>query len=285
MCTHDVLTALLHKGETMNIELKARGLCVRDLSQSVRFYQDALGFVPQCPAHAINASRLPGSGELGAAQGHLQSMRNAQGVELLLSELKHPHPGGPAERRPNNQYGLTHLAFWVDDIQRSAECVVAAGGRVYPHTRAYFAEARVTLMYATDPNGIRVELMHSAQEAERFSHSGICTVAIDAALDFYSGLDFTQAERFDLQGEWLDTINELEGIQLSAQMARNTQGPGPRCASVAARTGGRHLQACDARRACFPARSRTTPGSWGDSTAPRAGRPPPGACRTRSSIT
>jgi catechol 2,3-dioxygenase-like lactoylglutathione lyase family enzyme len=224
MCTHDVLTALLHKGETMNIELKARGLCVRDLSQSVRFYQDALGFVPQCPAHAINASRLPGSGELGAAQGHLQSMRNAQGVELLLSELKHPHPGGPAERRPNNQYGLTHLAFWVDDIQRSAECVVAAGGRVYPHTRAYFAEARVTLMYATDPNGIRVELMHSAQEAERFSHSGICTVAIDAALDFYSGLDFTQAERFDLQGEWLDTINELEGIQLSAQMARNTQG-------------------------------------------------------------
>lgn len=208
----------------MNIELKARGLCVRDLNQSVRFYQDALGFVPQYPAYAINATRLPGSGELDDAQGHLQSMHNAQGVELLLFELKHPRPSGSTERRPNNQHGLTHLAFWVDDIQRSAERIATAGGRVYSHTRAYFAEGLVTLMYATDPNGIRIELMHSAQEAERFSHSGICTVAIESALDFYSGLDFTQAERYDLQGEWLDIINELEGVQLSAQMARNTHG-------------------------------------------------------------
>jgi len=208
----------------MNIQFKSRGLCVHDLNRSVRFYEDALDFTPQLSPHTLDLACLPGSGELHNARGRLQSVRNAQGVDLTLFELENPQSSGSLERRPNNQYGLTHLAFWVADISRSAERVDAAGGKIYPHTRAFFPEAQVTMMYATDPNGIRIELMHCPEENDRFSHSGMCTSAIEPALDFYSQLNFAKAERFDLQSEWLDTINELDDVRLSAQMVRNAQG-------------------------------------------------------------
>lgn len=208
----------------MNIQFKARGLCVRDLKQSMRFYEDALGFTPQRSSRTLDLANLPGSGELRNAQGHVQSVRDAQGVDLTLVELNNPRASGTLERRPNNQYGLTHLAFWVADIQRSAERIDAAGGKIHPHTRAFFSEAQVTMIYATDPNGIRIELMHRPEEKDRFSHSGICTSAIEPALEFYSQLNFVIAERFDLQSKWLDTINELDNVRLSAQMIRNLQG-------------------------------------------------------------
>jgi predicted enzyme related to lactoylglutathione lyase len=60
-----------------------------------------------------------------------------------------------------NQYGLTHLAFYVDDIDAVAASVVANGGRAYPHTRGKF-ENGVEIMYCTDPDGARVELMKAA---------------------------------------------------------------------------------------------------------------------------
>lgn len=207
----------------MSIQLKARGLCVHNLTQSVRFYEEALGFTPLHSPRPLDLAFLPGSGELHNMQGRLQGVRDTQGVDLTLVEFTHPASSGTRERRANNQYGLTHLAFWVADIQRSAERIEAAGGRIFPHTLAFFFEAGVTMMYAVDPNGIRIELMHRPTEKARFSHSGICTLALEPALAFYSQLNFVQAERFDLQSKWLDTINELDDVRLSAQMVRNAQ--------------------------------------------------------------
>jgi predicted enzyme related to lactoylglutathione lyase len=57
-----------------------------------------------------------------------------------------------------DQFGLTHLAFYVDDIDTVAEKVIAGGGRAYPNTRAKF-ENGTEIMYCTDPDGVRVELM------------------------------------------------------------------------------------------------------------------------------
>ncbi|MFS2068319.1 VOC family protein [Pseudomonas sp. CT11-2] len=208
----------------MNIQFKARGLCVRDLKQTVRFYEAALDFAPQLSRRMLDLACLPGSGELRNAQGHLQSIRDPQGVDLTLVEFNNPHSSGTLERRPNNQYGLTHLAFWVADIERSAERIDAAGGKPHPHTRAFFPEAQVTMMYATDPNGVRIELMQRPEQNNGFSHSGICTSAIEPSLNFYSELNFAEAERFDLQSKWLDTINELDDVRLSAQMIRNLRG-------------------------------------------------------------
>jgi predicted enzyme related to lactoylglutathione lyase len=68
---------------------------------------------------------------------------------------------GARERRPMNQFGLTHMAFYVDDIDAVAADVLANGGRTYPQTRAVFGSG-IEIMYCTDPDGVRVELMKAA---------------------------------------------------------------------------------------------------------------------------
>ena len=131
------------------------------------------------------------------------------------------------ERRPNNQYGLTHLAFYVDDIDETAARVREAGGRVYVHTRGYFPQGQTTMMYCTDPDGVRVELMHNPEIAGRFSHSGICVTDIEQSMRFFDrAIGFAPAENYALSNhsDWLDIVNELSGVKLRAQMVRSAEG-------------------------------------------------------------
>jgi len=85
-------------------------------------------------------------------------VRSAEGNTIELLKMDSPACFGPRERRPMNQYGLTHLAFYVDDIDTVAADVVESGGRTYPHTRSTFGSG-IEIMYCTDPDGVRVELM------------------------------------------------------------------------------------------------------------------------------
>lgn len=58
------------------------------------------------------------------------------------------------------------------------------------------------------------------------SHRGICVPDIDRSMAYYRALGFEPAENHVLdQGyDWLDTINEVEGIKLRAQMMRDSAG-------------------------------------------------------------
>jgi len=129
------------------------GICVSDLGRSERFYTQALGFVL---SHTVEAgapfdlvSELPG---LKLRASFLK--RDGVTIELLYHE--HPVAVGPAERRPMNQLGLTHLAFTLDDLTQVAEGIVAHGGRVYPQTKVNTRAG--DFMFCTDPDGTRIEL-------------------------------------------------------------------------------------------------------------------------------
>ena len=77
---------------------------------------------------------------------------------VMIELLGYDRPGfvGPAERRPMNQLGLTHMAMSVDNVDAVVERIVKHGGRVYPHTRV---ETPVGIMvFCTDPDGGRLEL-------------------------------------------------------------------------------------------------------------------------------
>lgn len=82
------------------------------------------------------------------------------------------------------------------------------------------------MLYCSDPDGVRIELMHSEGVPARFSHSGICVDDIDASLRYYRALGFEPAENYVLDAgyPWLATINEVEGIKLRAQMIRDGDG-------------------------------------------------------------
>ena len=136
------------------------GVCVSDLDRSVRFYVEGLGF------------EAAESWTIGAEYGTLMEL---PGVELTsqflrrdgaaLELLHYGSPGavGPAERRPVNQLGLTHLCFRVDDVDAVAGRLAELGGTVHDHTRTTFPDAdgapQLDFVYCTDPDGTRIELM------------------------------------------------------------------------------------------------------------------------------
>jgi glyoxylase I family protein len=129
------------------------GICVSDLARSERFYTEALGFVL---SHSVEAgapfdlvSELP---DLKLRASFLK--RDGVTIELLYHA--HPVAVGPAERRPMNQLGLTHLAFIIDDLSQVADRIVAHGGRVYAQTKVNTRAG--DFMFCTDPDGTRIEL-------------------------------------------------------------------------------------------------------------------------------
>jgi catechol 2,3-dioxygenase-like lactoylglutathione lyase family enzyme len=210
----------------MAIRLSHRGICVADIAESLRFYRDGLGF-EAADLHEMDDPALSTVMEVPGSEIRAQMVRNGQGVMFELLEFVRPGASGSRERRPNNQYGITHLAFYVDDMDEAAAKVRAAGGRVYEHTRATFRENSTTMMYCTDPNGVRIELMHDPRTPARFSHSGVCVTDIERSLRFFDrAIGFAPAENYALtnHSDWLDVVNELKGVKLRAQMVRNAAG-------------------------------------------------------------
>jgi glyoxylase I family protein len=134
------------------------GICVSDLDASLRFYGDGLGF-------EVVASHDVGEefAELMEVDGVRlrSSMIRRDGATLELLGYVTPGTTGPAERRPMNQLGLTHLSLRVDDVESVAATIESHGGTVVRATRTTFTfdEASLDFLYCTDPDGVRIELM------------------------------------------------------------------------------------------------------------------------------
>lgn len=208
------------------IRLSHRGICVSDIKASTRFYQEALGFEPYQDHGVIEGPDMEKTMEIPGVRLRAVMLKRPDGPVIELLQFLQPPATGPREKRSTLQYGLVHISFYVDDIDTWATRIARAGGTVHEETRAHFDVTDTTLLYCTDPDGVRVELMHSPGEVERFSHSGICVDDIDVALAYYQALGFSPAENYVLdQGfDWLGVINEVPGIKLRAQMVRDSAG-------------------------------------------------------------
>ena len=206
--------------------LSHRGICVSDLAASERFYRDALDFAPHQDYGVVEGPDMAQTMQLADVRVRCKMLVHRDGPVIELLHFLAPPAFGPRERRSTLQYGLVHLSFYVDDIDAAARRIEAAGGSVHRHTRAHYEEGRTTLLYCSDPDGVRIELMHSEGVPARFSHSGICVDDIDVSLRYYRALGFEPAENYILDAgyPWLATINEVEGIKLRAQMIRDSEG-------------------------------------------------------------
>jgi len=80
-----------------------------------------------------------------------------QGIELLFFESPTPS-GAPSASR--GRIGITHLSFYVDDVDTAAARLVECGGTVLEDTRS---NPGVDLVFLTDPDGTRVELMKAGE--------------------------------------------------------------------------------------------------------------------------
>ncbi|MFN8626457.1 MAG: VOC family protein [Candidatus Binatia bacterium] len=134
------------------------GICITDLDRALRFYTGALGFAV---AEAYVCGNEVGTTmELDNVKLHSQFIRRADGISIELLHYDSPAAVGPYERRPMNQCGLTHLSFYVDDLDAAIASVREFGGTVHANTRSDLGHLK--LIYCTDPDGTRVELMQAA---------------------------------------------------------------------------------------------------------------------------
>ena len=141
------------------------GICVQDLDRSIRFYRDGLGFKE---AGTLNVAGEPTATMLGIPDVELDAVyldREGFRIELLY----YPSPGttGTDAVRPMNQPGLTHLALRVTDLESTIDKLVSLGGRLVEGTRVSNDLFKAELLYMTDPDGTRLELVETAQDPTR----------------------------------------------------------------------------------------------------------------------
>jgi lactoylglutathione lyase len=146
------------------------GVCVSDLERSTRFYTEVLGFTEMFTMEM--GPELDATMEIEASRFRSR-MLGRHDVRVELLEWIEPEAGGSRERRPMNQFGMTHLCFRVDDIDGLVDQVTAAGGEVHRHTLSVLDGAgqdgaAVRVMYVTDPDGTRVEFMAGSPDLADF---------------------------------------------------------------------------------------------------------------------
>jgi catechol 2,3-dioxygenase-like lactoylglutathione lyase family enzyme len=141
------------------------GICVRDLEKSIRFYRDGLGFEE---AGRLEIDGEPTATMVGIPNLELRAIyleRDGFRIELL----HYPTPGtvGPATPRPMNQPGLTHFAVRVSDLDAAIEKVESLGGQAMAETRIRNPDFDAELLYVTDPDGTRLELVQTPNDPTR----------------------------------------------------------------------------------------------------------------------
>ena len=136
------------------------GICVSDLDRSLRFYCEGLGFEP-AERYELDSTVMDGldrSLEVPGPIKLISQMVVSGGMKIeLLAYPGHPVSGSPSTSR--GQLGLTHLSFNVDNVDSAAKHLESCGGTILPETRS---EAGIVLLFLTDPDGTRVELMGQA---------------------------------------------------------------------------------------------------------------------------
>jgi len=141
------------------------GICVRDLERSIRFYRDGLGFEE---AGGLEISGEPTATLVEVPDLELKAVyleRDGLRIELL----HYPSPGtvGSAERRPMNQPGLTHFAVRVENLDDTIAKLTTLGGKALEHTRVQNDDFGAKIIYLTDPDGTRLEVIQTDKDPTR----------------------------------------------------------------------------------------------------------------------
>lgn len=141
----------------MEIRPSHVGVCVSDLTASLRFWCDGLGFTP-LHAFELDDTSVPGLADALEVDGPVRVTSQLVRLGDLTVELlgwAEPQPtGSPSTSR--GTVGLTHLSFTVPDVDAAAAHLVRCGGTLLDRTRQ---DVGIQVVFLADPDGTRVELM------------------------------------------------------------------------------------------------------------------------------
>jgi lactoylglutathione lyase len=165
------------RGEPATRTAKARigmshlGICVSDLRRSVDFYTKALG-AEELGRYALDEVMPRNYRQWMELPEDIAATSLFLWLDGLLIELLYfmrgDSPGGhvgPAQRRPMNQLGFTHLGLRIADVAEFKSTLARVsefGGQLLPngHINAEEFEGEpIECVLATDPDGTRIEVM------------------------------------------------------------------------------------------------------------------------------
>jgi lactoylglutathione lyase len=143
----------------MTVRWVHAGIAVSDLEASVRFYTEGLGFERDA-VFPTGDETAPATEVPPPIKMTLQYLTK-DGFRLGLMGWELPTPVG-SPSRTRNQLGLTHLTFEVDDLDATVARLVELGGSPVEGTRVDLGgdPPVVSVVIVTDPDGVRLELIH-----------------------------------------------------------------------------------------------------------------------------
>ena len=143
----------------MKVTIRHIGICTADIERASRFYTGALGFEALMDITEIGAPYDVLIEQPGATL-RVQQLRCGN-VTIELLGFAETAVSGSAERGPMNRRGFTHMTLMVDDIETVVERIREFGGIVHDQTR--IDSPFGPLLFCTDPDGVRIELMQDKQ--------------------------------------------------------------------------------------------------------------------------
>lgn len=150
----------------MTLAFSHVGVCVSDLERSTRFYTEVLGFRP-----VLTMDMGPEVAATMEVEGceFTSRMLGRGDVRVELLQWRSHDAEGDGRRRPMTHLGLTHLCLRVDDPEPVLTAAERFGGAAHRETTSELPGmgvdgGPVRLVYLTDPDGVRIELMAGTPE-------------------------------------------------------------------------------------------------------------------------
>jgi glyoxylase I family protein len=141
------------------------GLCVADLTRSLAFYRDRLGFGEMSK---LSVEGEPAASLLELPELDLQAIyleRDGFIIELLAFQ-RPGHVQGEVPR-PINRLGLTHLSLRVDEFDETVGRLRDEGVTVRESTRIENRAFGARAVMIADPDGLQIELYESPGDPEK----------------------------------------------------------------------------------------------------------------------
>jgi glyoxylase I family protein len=158
---------LLRGGQIMLGRVAHIGITVRDMETALKFYVEVLGMekIGEETFAGEEASRLtqvPGT-VLRAA--YLRGGKEIKGPPLELLHFEEPASEGIGEAVELRNPGITEIAFWVDDIDKTYQELQDRGVEFYSPPQLFqFAGYKAKAVYFRGPDRTTLELVQSVRE-------------------------------------------------------------------------------------------------------------------------
>lgn len=141
------------------------GITVRDMDKSLRFYRDLLGFAVLGEATIVGdeADTLTHEKGVKLRVVYIHSAKDVKGPPLELLHFVEPAGDGKAPYPRLTNPGITEVAFWVRDIEKTYTELCDRGVKFFSPPQLFELEGlgKAKAVYFWDPDGTTLELIQN----------------------------------------------------------------------------------------------------------------------------